>query len=267
MCSRNLGAVSFAACATIASSKRYYPEAASSFVADCEASWGVTMRKALVTGIAGQDGTYLAEFLLESGYEIYGADNDAVGLAETEALIKEGSHSERLFLHLADSTELSELNEVVRRTRPTEIYNLSARTRVDHSFIEPFATTQSVAVGTANLLHAVRVITLTPASFKRRVQRRSAPRQLHKTRTALSRRLAHMVVQKYMLTTWPLPIGAHMTCTSAQESFSTTSHLGVRRVWRDWPWFGTRFDHGVALEHFREILRREREDVVDEFPG
>ena len=46
------------------------------------------MRKALVTGVAGQDGTYLAEFLLESGYEIYGTDNNAVGLAETEALIK-----------------------------------------------------------------------------------------------------------------------------------------------------------------------------------
>ena len=52
------------------------------------------MRKALVTGVAGQDGTYLAEFLLESGYEVHGTDNDAVGLAEAEALIKAGSHSE-----------------------------------------------------------------------------------------------------------------------------------------------------------------------------
>ena len=115
------------------------------------------MRKALVTGVAGQDGTYLAEFLLESGYEVHGTDNDAVGLAEAEALIKAGSHSERLFLHLADSTEFSELNHVVRRVRPNEIYNLAAQTRVDHSFIEPLATTQSVAVGTANLLDAVRM--------------------------------------------------------------------------------------------------------------
>ena len=115
------------------------------------------IRRALVTGVAGQDGTYLAEFLLESGYEVHGTDNDAIGLAEMEALLKEPCHSERLFLHLADSTEFSEVNEIVRETHPTEIYNLAAQTRVDRSFIEPLATANSVAIGTANLLHAVRL--------------------------------------------------------------------------------------------------------------
>jgi GDPmannose 4,6-dehydratase len=99
----------------------------------------------------------LAEFLLGSGYEVHGTDNDAVGLAEMEALLKEHTRSERLFLYLADSTVFSELNEVVRQTRPTEVYNLAAQTRVDQSFIEPLVTAQSVAIGTANLLQAVRL--------------------------------------------------------------------------------------------------------------
>jgi GDPmannose 4,6-dehydratase len=114
-------------------------------------------RRALVTGVAGQDGTYLAEFLLESGYEVHGTDNDAISLTETEALLKEPCRSKRLFLHFADSTEFSELNEVIGEIRPTEIYNLAAQTRVDQSFIEPLATAASVAIGTANMLHAVRL--------------------------------------------------------------------------------------------------------------
>jgi GDPmannose 4,6-dehydratase len=114
------------------------------------------IRKALVTGVAGQDGAYLAELLLDSGYEVHGTDNNAAGLADVEALLKERIASERFFLHLADSIKLSELNEVIRQTRPTEIYNLAAQTRVDRSFVEPLVTASSVAIGTANLLEAVR---------------------------------------------------------------------------------------------------------------
>jgi GDPmannose 4,6-dehydratase len=120
-------------------------------------SWGVMIRKALVTGVAGQDGTYLAEFLLKSGYEIHGTDNSADGLAKAETLLKGSAGSERLFLHLADSTRFSELNEIIRQTQPTEIYNLAAQTRVDQSFTEPLATAYSVAIGTANLLQAARL--------------------------------------------------------------------------------------------------------------
>lgn len=113
-------------------------------------------RNALVTGIAGQDGTYLAELLLDSGYEVHGTDNNAAGLADLEALLKNHIASDRLFLHLADSTRSSELTEVICQTRPTEIYNLAAQTRVDRSFVEPLTTAYSVAIGTANLLEAVR---------------------------------------------------------------------------------------------------------------
>jgi GDPmannose 4,6-dehydratase len=115
------------------------------------------IRKALVTGVAGQDGTYLAEFLLRSGYEVHGTDNDAVGLKETEALLRKHSRSGQVFLYFVDSTKFSELNEIVRQARPAEIYNLAAQTKVDQSFIDALTTVQSVAIGTANLLETVRL--------------------------------------------------------------------------------------------------------------
>ena len=112
--------------------------------------------KALITGVAGQDGPYLAEFLLDSGYEVHGTDNDTAGLADVEKLLEKHSASNRLFLHFADSTKSYELTEIIKQTRPREIYNLAAQTRVDRSFVEPVATACSVAIGTVNLLEAVR---------------------------------------------------------------------------------------------------------------
>jgi GDPmannose 4,6-dehydratase len=118
---------------------------------------GVTVRKALVTGVAGQDGTYLAEFLLASGYEVHGTDNDSARLAEAETLLKGRADSGQFFPHLVDSAEFSGLNDVIRQTRPAEIYNLAADTSVEHSFTEPLATAHSVVLGTANLMEAVRL--------------------------------------------------------------------------------------------------------------
>lgn len=114
-------------------------------------------RRALITGIAGQDGAYLSELLLDSGYEVHGTDTDADALADVEALLRSRGAADRTFLRLADSSKFTELAEVVYETQPAEIYNLAAQTRVDRSFIEPLSTAHSVAIGTANLLHAVRV--------------------------------------------------------------------------------------------------------------
>jgi GDPmannose 4,6-dehydratase len=115
-------------------------------------------RNALITGIAGQDGPYLAEWLLTSDYdEIHGTDKDPIGLAGAESLLKEHIASGRLFLHSADSVDYQGLAKVVARVQPAEIYNLAAQTRVDRSFIEPLATANDVAIGTANLLEAARV--------------------------------------------------------------------------------------------------------------
>jgi GDPmannose 4,6-dehydratase len=114
-------------------------------------------RKALVTGVAGQDGTYLAELLLKSGYEVHGTDKDAARLAKADELLTGSSASGLFFPHLADSAAFAELNNVVRSTRPDEVYNLAADTSVEYSFTDPLATAHSVAVGAANLIQAVRL--------------------------------------------------------------------------------------------------------------
>jgi GDPmannose 4,6-dehydratase len=113
-------------------------------------------RKALGTGVAGQDGTYLAEFLLESGYEVHGTDKDAARLADAERLLAARGGPGHFFPYLADSVKFAELNQVVRSIRPAEVYNLAAETSVEHSFADPLASAHSVAIGTANLIQAVR---------------------------------------------------------------------------------------------------------------
>lgn len=113
--------------------------------------------KALVTGVAGQDGTYLTEFLLESGYEVHGTDKDAARLAKAEELLTGSAAPGHFFPHLADSATFAELSDVIRSTLPDEVYNLAADTSVEHSFTDPLATAHSVAVGAANLIQAVRL--------------------------------------------------------------------------------------------------------------
>ena len=111
--------------------------------------------KALITGVAGQDGTYLAEHLLTIGYEVHGTDADPARLAKAEELLAQSPGTGKFFPHVVNSAALTDLSELVRATRPDEIYNLAADTSVEHSFTDPVATAHSVAVGTANLIQAV----------------------------------------------------------------------------------------------------------------
>jgi GDPmannose 4,6-dehydratase len=111
--------------------------------------------KALITGVAGQDGTYLAESLLTLGYEVHGTDTDPTRLGKADELLARITGPGKFFPHLADSASFTDLNDLVRATQPDEIYNLAADTSVEHSFSDPLATAHSVAVGTANLIQAV----------------------------------------------------------------------------------------------------------------
>jgi GDPmannose 4,6-dehydratase len=111
--------------------------------------------KALITGVAGQDGTYLAEFLLKIGYEVHGTDKDPVRLAKAEELLAQSTGPGKFFPHLVDSASFTDLSDLVHATQPDEVYNLAADTSVEHSFSDPLATAHSVAIGTANLLQAV----------------------------------------------------------------------------------------------------------------
>ena len=112
---------------------------------------------ALITGINGQDGSYLAEFLLEKGYEVWGTvKRNSVAENQTARLDK---IYPRLLgkLQYADLTDLSSLISVIQQSKPCEIYNLAAQSHVRISFDQPIYTAQATGIGTLNLLEAIRL--------------------------------------------------------------------------------------------------------------
>lgn len=116
-------------------------------------------RKALITGITGQDGSYLAELLLEKGYEVHGLirRSSSFNTDRIEHLYKDPHHPDtRLFLHYGDLVDGTGLREVLSRVMPDEIYNLGAQSHVRVSFDQPVYTVQSDALGTMQLLEAIR---------------------------------------------------------------------------------------------------------------
>jgi GDPmannose 4,6-dehydratase len=120
-------------------------------------------RKALITGITGQDGSYLAEFLLEKGYEVHGIKRRS-SLFNTQRVdhIYEDPHVEhqRFILHYGDLTDSSNLTRIVQQVQPDEIYNLGAQSHVAVSFESPEYTADVDAMGTLRLLEAVRILGL-----------------------------------------------------------------------------------------------------------
>lgn len=112
---------------------------------------------ALVTGINGQDGSYLAELLLDKGYTVHGTvKRNSVAETQTSRL-REDVYN-RLHLHYADLTDLSSLVNVLRITQPREIYNLAAQSHVRVSFDQPIYTANTTGVGALNVLEATRQV-------------------------------------------------------------------------------------------------------------
>ncbi len=121
------------------------------------------MKKALITGITGQDGSYLAQLLIEKGYEVHGIKR-RTSLLNTGRIdhLYEDPHTahRRLFLHYGDMVDSSSLMHVVQEVQPDEIYNLAAQSHVKVSFEEPEYTANADALGTLRLLEAIRVLGL-----------------------------------------------------------------------------------------------------------
>src|SRR4029453_171514 len=116
---------------------------------------------ALVTGVTGQDGAYLAEFLLNKGYIVHGLRRRAsmFNTARIDHLYTDYHHpGTRLFLPHGDMTDASSLVTVIERTQPEEIYNLAAQSPVAVSFEEPEYTANADAVGTLRILEAIRIL-------------------------------------------------------------------------------------------------------------
>jgi len=120
-------------------------------------------RKALITGITGQDGAYLAEFLLSKGYEVHGIKR-RTSLFNTDRIdhLYQDPHEKNLkfILHYGDMTDSSSLIHIVQKVQPDEIYNLAAQSHVAVSFEEPEYTADSDALGALRLLEAVRILEL-----------------------------------------------------------------------------------------------------------
>ena len=119
------------------------------------------MKKALITGITGQDGSYLAELLLEKGYEVHGIKRRASSF-NTERVdhIYEDPQVEkaRFKLHYGDLTDTSNLTRIISEVQPDEVYNLGAQSHVAVSFESPEYTADVDAIGTLRLLEAIRFL-------------------------------------------------------------------------------------------------------------
>src|SRR6202048_1283331 len=121
------------------------------------------MKKALITGITGQDGSYLADFLLAKGYEVHGLIRRAstFNTARIDHLyVDPHDTTSRLFLHYGDLTDGSRLVTLLESIRPDEVYTLAAQSHVRVSFDEPEYTGDSTGLGTIRLLEAVKLAVL-----------------------------------------------------------------------------------------------------------
>ncbi len=125
------------------------------------------MPTALITGITGQDGSYLAEFLLEKGYSVHGIirrsssfNTERIEHLYLDGWVRDMHHARKVELHYGDMTDSSSLIRIISEVRPDEIYNLAAQSHVKVSFDVPEYTADTDALGTLRLLEAVRIVGL-----------------------------------------------------------------------------------------------------------
>ena len=116
------------------------------------------MKKALITGITGQDGSYLSELLFEKGYEVHGVirRHSTPCTERIDHLLSDAQYDRRLFLHYGDLTDSSNAHRLIQEIQPNEVYNLAAQSHVAVSFEVPEYTAEATGVGTIRLLEAVR---------------------------------------------------------------------------------------------------------------
>ena len=121
------------------------------------------MKRALITGITGQDGAYLAEFLLDKGYEVHGIKRRASSFntARVDHLYRDPHEADvRFFMHYGDLTDSTNLIRIIQEVQPDEVYNLAAQSHVMVSFETPEYTANADALGTLRLLEAIRILKL-----------------------------------------------------------------------------------------------------------
>jgi GDPmannose 4,6-dehydratase len=129
----------------------------------------MTNRRALITGITGQDGSYLAELLIEKGYEVHGVmrRSSSFNTARIDAIYQDPHEEDRrLVLHYGDLNDASSLNRILRVVNPDEIYNLGAQSHVKVSFDTPEYTGEITGLGATRLLEAIREMQIRPRIYQ-----------------------------------------------------------------------------------------------------
>ena len=124
-------------------------------------------KKALITGITGQDGSYLAEFLLKKGYIVHGIKrkSSTFNTSRIDHIYKDFHEAKNFFLHYGDLADASSLVNIISKVRPDEIYNLGAQSHVGHSFEIPEYTSEVTGLGTLRILEAMRFLKLNKTKF------------------------------------------------------------------------------------------------------
>jgi len=125
-------------------------------------------KKALITGITGQDGSYLSEFLLQKGYEVHGIirRSSNFNTQRIDHLLSNSHGNEQVHLHYGDLIDSSSLNRILEIVQPDEIYNLGAQSHVHISFQIPEYTTEAGAIGTLRILDAIKEVGLKPRFYQ-----------------------------------------------------------------------------------------------------
>ena len=124
-------------------------------------------KKALITGITGQDGSYLAEFLLKKGYVVHGIKrkSSTFNTSRIDHIYKDFHEAKNFFLHYGDLADANSLVNIISKVRPDEIYNLGAQSHVGHSFEIPEYTSEVTGLGTLRILEAMRFLKLNKTKF------------------------------------------------------------------------------------------------------
>ena len=119
-------------------------------------------KKALITGITGQDGSYLAEFLLKKGYIVHGIKrkSSTFNTSRIDHIYKDFHKASNFFLHYGDLADSNSLVNIISKIKPAEIYNLGAQSHVGHSFEIPEYTSEVTGLGTLRILEAMRFLKL-----------------------------------------------------------------------------------------------------------
>src|SRR6476661_7454718 len=119
---------------------------------------GMVFRRALLTGVTGQDGAYLSQLLLDEGYEVHGLLRRSASADVIATRLKWLGIAEKIEFHDGDLIDLSSLIRVLKEVRPSEIYNLAAQSFVASSWQQPILTGTVTGLGAANLLEATRMV-------------------------------------------------------------------------------------------------------------